>query len=157
MKFIMWEVEYLAQLKGVWLEERWDSVTVNTMCSTIWRHLKPFLHTLTCKATKYWMKGAAGGSFPGRRSTSSYSRTANIWFLLKLWLHEMCLVKGGLCKVIPIFIYRLCAQDIVSLCLCESNSGEGSCVIVKIYYSWIAHQLSRHRDIVITFAVEVRF
>ena len=47
MNFVMREVEYLARLEGVWHKGRWTSGAVTTMWSTIWRHLEPYLCTLT--------------------------------------------------------------------------------------------------------------
>ena len=53
MKVVMRRVKHFAQLKGVLLEGRWTAPAVTTMWSTIWRHLEPYLRTVTtCKDGK---------------------------------------------------------------------------------------------------------
>ena len=49
MKLVMREVEHFARLEGVWLEVRWTVPAVTKMWSTIWRHLEPYLRTVTTR------------------------------------------------------------------------------------------------------------
>ena len=76
MKFVMCEVVYLSWLEGVWHEGRWTSGAVTTMLSTIWRHLEPYLCTLTTTNDRVSDKKAAESRSPGARCTISCAREA---------------------------------------------------------------------------------
>ena len=49
MKLVMREVEHFACLVGVWLEGRWTVPAVTKIWLKIWRHLEPYLRTVTTR------------------------------------------------------------------------------------------------------------